>query len=131
MAGRDEIVGFEKDGQVFPPDVREFFHESFHLPASFDESRTKIRLLGCPKTRKLNLDEEIALVNYLKMDPEEIDRLTVQSYPRLEMHYLYLGGKWASNQKQIMCPLQLEIPLFIYSRPNYETIWTKPFIDRN
>lgn len=90
MAGRDEIVGFEKDGQVFPPDVREFFHESFHLPASFDESSilitgTKIRWLGCPKTRKLNLDEEIALMNYLKMDPEEIDRLTVQSYPRLEM----------------------------------------------
>lgn len=31
MAVREKIVSLEKDGQVFPPEVKKFLHESLHL----------------------------------------------------------------------------------------------------
>lgn len=49
------------------------------------QSETKIKLLGSSQTRVLNLDEEIAFLNFLKIGAEEIDGLTVQAFPRLEM----------------------------------------------
>ncbi|KAK4009279.1 hypothetical protein OUZ56_018395 [Daphnia magna] len=80
----------EKEGQVFPPDVRDFLHESLHLPLSSSElsisiKEGEIKLLGSPQSKKLNLEEEVALMNYLKIDTEDIDSMTVQSFPRLEI----------------------------------------------
>ncbi|KAK4007333.1 hypothetical protein OUZ56_012493 [Daphnia magna] len=37
MAVRDKIDRIEKEGQVFPPDVRDFLYESLHLPLASSE----------------------------------------------------------------------------------------------
>ena len=54
--------------QVLPPDIREFLHEALHLPKSSNELNfsigdANIKFLNAPTTKKLNLDEEIALMN--------------------------------------------------------------------
>jgi hypothetical protein len=90
MEVREKVVSLENNGQVFPPDVKKFLHESLHLPESFHDETSftigegKIILLGSSQTRVLNLDEEIAFMNFLKIGAEEIDRPTVQAFPRLE-----------------------------------------------
>jgi hypothetical protein len=54
------------------------------MKPQFDNRRGKTKLLGSSQTRVLNLDEEIAPMNFLKTEAEEIDLLTVQAFPRLD-----------------------------------------------
>ncbi|KAK4017467.1 hypothetical protein OUZ56_032778 [Daphnia magna] len=79
IAVRDKVVRIEKVCQVFPPDVRDFLHESLQIPFSSSKlsisiKEGEIKLLGSPKLKKLNLEEEVALMNYLQIYPEDIDR---------------------------------------------------------
>ena len=161
MAVREKVVSLEKDGQVFLPDVKKFIHESFHLSESFDDETSltigegKTKLLGSSQTRVLNLDEEIALMNFLKIEAEEIDRLTVQAFPRLEMQStksIFTTSKYTLSPKRSNhCALlnngmfffiesillvnnnlsKHKHCLFLSTRPNYETVWTRPFPYRN
>ena len=55
------------------------------MKPQFNNQRGKTKLLGSSQPRVLNLDEEIAPMNFLKTEAEEIDRLTVQAFPRLEI----------------------------------------------
>ena len=108
MAVRDKVIGLKKDGQVFPPDVREFLHEALHLPKSSNELNSSIgdaniKFLGAPTTKELNLDEEIALMNYLKLEPEEIDGLAIQAFSRIQMqsiNSIFTTNKYSLSPKR-------------------------------
>jgi hypothetical protein len=108
----------------FPPDVKKFLHESLHLPKSFHDETSftigegKIKLLGSSQTRVLNLDEEIAFLNFLKIGAEEIDRLTVQAFPRLEMQStksIFTTSKYTlSSKRSNNCALLTNGMFFLY-----------------
>jgi hypothetical protein len=108
----------------FPPDVKKFLHESLHLPESFHDETSftigegKIKLLGSSQTRVLNLDEEIAFLNFLKIGAEEIDRLTVQAFPRLEMQStksIFTTSKYTlSSKRSNNCALLTNGMFFLY-----------------
>lgn len=93
MAIRDKVVRLEKCGQTFPPDVSKLLRELLHLPILTNDDGPDITLhmeqfsLISPVSEKsLCIEEEIALINHLKILPEAIDSIQFQSYSRIKIH---------------------------------------------
>ena len=129
MAVRDKVIGLEKDGQVFTPDVREFLQEALHLPKSSIELNSSIgdaniNFLGAPTTKEWNLDEEIALMKLLLINTVSLlnGRIIVRCFPTKRFSLLnpfglspitrlvtqsLSEGKWVSIQRKTMFPLRL------------------------
>ena len=90
MAVRDKVVHLEKNGQFFPPDVSKLLRELLHLPIfplqdGLAVEINKFLLLPPVAEKKLNINEEIALLNHLKITPESIEDYKFQSHSRIKI----------------------------------------------
>lgn len=90
MAVRIKVVHLEKNGQFFPPDVSKLLRELLHLPIfplqdGLAVEINKFLLLPPVAEKKLNINEEIALLNHLKITPESIEDYKFQSHSRIKI----------------------------------------------
>ena len=83
------FLNFKNKGLAFPPAMNELFTELLQFPSVKTRLEVndgvKIRLLGFPERKTLTIEEEIALMNLLKLDSDKIDQLKFICYPRFEI----------------------------------------------